>query len=88
MWLPLECHQPETRPETQARALTSNRTGDPLVHRAALNSPNHTSQGYLLTLERGRERVTEREMRERERKKHRFVVLPTDAFIDCFLYVA
>ena len=29
---------------TQARALTGNRTGDPLVHRPALNPLSHTSQ--------------------------------------------
>ena len=33
----------------QACALTGNRTGDPLVHRAALNPLNHTSQGWLPT---------------------------------------
>ena len=30
---------------TQACALTGNRTSDPLVHRPALNSLSHTSQG-------------------------------------------
>ena len=37
-----------TWPATQARALTGNRTGDPLVHRPALNPLSHTSQGYFL----------------------------------------
>ena len=32
-------------PSTQACALTGNRTGDPLVHRPALNPLSHTSQG-------------------------------------------
>ena len=33
--------------ETQARALTGNQTGDPLVHRLVLNPLSHTSQVYL-----------------------------------------
>ena len=37
---------PGTRPATQACALTGNRTGDPFVHRLALNPLSHTSQGY------------------------------------------
>ena len=37
-------------PETQACALTGNRTGDPLVHRPALNPLNHTSQDLLALL--------------------------------------
>ena len=47
--LPLMCYiPPETWPRTQACALNRNRTGDPLVHRPALNSLSHTSWGYLL----------------------------------------
>ena len=34
-----------TWPTTQVCALTGNRTGDPLVHRPALNPLCHTSQG-------------------------------------------
>ena len=33
--------------ETQACALTGNRTGDPLVRRSALNPLSHTSQGCM-----------------------------------------
>ena len=34
-----------TWPATQARALTGNRTGTPLVRRPALNPLSHTSEG-------------------------------------------
>ena len=44
-WLPLVCPLLGTWPATQACALTGNQTGDPLVHRLALNPLNHTSQG-------------------------------------------
>ena len=43
MWLPLMCSPLETR--AQACALTGNQTGDPLVHRLALNPLSHSSQG-------------------------------------------
>ena len=36
----------ETRPATQACALTGNQTGNPLACRPALNPLRHTSQGY------------------------------------------
>ena len=42
------CHTPPTGDlacKTQACDLTGNRTGDPLVHRLALNPLIHTSQG-------------------------------------------
>ena len=42
--LPLMLHQLGTWPTTQACALTRNQTGDPLVHRPALNPLSHTSQ--------------------------------------------
>ena len=48
VWLPLPHPLPGTQPATQACALTGNRTHDPLVHRLALNSLSHTSQGLLL----------------------------------------
>ena len=37
----------ETWPETQACALTGNRTSDPLIHRPALNPLSHTSQSPI-----------------------------------------
>ena len=44
VWLPL-VHSPlGTWPATQACALTGNRTGDPLVHRPALNPLSYTGQ--------------------------------------------
>ena len=45
VWLPLTCPPLRTWPATQACALTGNRTGDPSVHRPALNPLSHTSQG-------------------------------------------
>ena len=48
VWLPLERPLLGTWPATQARALTGNRTGDPLDLGPALNPLSHTSQGYLL----------------------------------------
>ena len=45
VWLLFARPQLGTWPATQARALTVNRTGDPLVLRWALNSLSHTSQG-------------------------------------------
>ena len=54
--LPLACPQVGTWPPTQACALTGNWTSDVSVHRPALNSLSHTSQGYLLTFrESGKE---------------------------------
>ena len=44
VWLPLMCRLLGTWPASQACALTGNRTGDPLVHRLALNLLSHTSQ--------------------------------------------
>ena len=40
----------ETCPETQAGALTGNRTSNPLVRRPAHNPLSHTSQGYAGSL--------------------------------------
>ena len=51
MWLPLARPLLGTWPTTQARALTGNWTGDPLVHRLALNPLSHTSQGKMVTFE-------------------------------------
>ena len=45
VWLSLRCPLLGTWPTTQAFALTRNRTGNPLVHRLALNPLSHTSQG-------------------------------------------
>ena len=45
VWLPVTRPLLGTWPETQACALTGNWTGDPLVHRPALNPLSHTSQG-------------------------------------------
>ena len=45
VWLPLTCLHLGTWPSTQARALTGNRTGNPVVHRLALNLLTYTSQG-------------------------------------------
>ena len=47
VWLPLMCHLLGTWPATQACTLTGTQTGDPLVHRLALNPLSHTSQGEL-----------------------------------------
>ena len=46
VWLPLTCPLLGTWPTTQAGALIGNRTGDPLVHRPALNPLSYTSQGW------------------------------------------
>ena len=46
VWLPLPCPALGTWPETQACALTGNRTSDPLIRRQALNPLSETSQGY------------------------------------------
>ena len=43
VWLPLMCPSLGTFPATKACALTGNQTGDPLVHRPALNTLSHTS---------------------------------------------
>ena len=45
MYLPLERPPLGTWPTTQACALTGNPTGDPLIHRPALNSLSYSSQG-------------------------------------------
>ena len=45
VWLPLERPLLGTWPTAQARALSGNRTGDPLVGRLALSPLSHTSQG-------------------------------------------
>ena len=45
MWVPLTHPLLGTWPATQACALTGNRTGNPLVHRPALNPLSYTSQG-------------------------------------------
>ena len=45
VWLPLVHPLLGTWPATQACALTGNQTGDPLVHRLALNPLSYTSQG-------------------------------------------
>ena len=45
VWLPLMCPLLGTWPTTQARALTGNRTGNPLVLRPALNPLSHPSHG-------------------------------------------
>ena len=44
-WLPLARPLTGTWPATQTCALTRNQTGDPLVHRPALNPLSHTSKG-------------------------------------------
>ena len=50
MWLSLTRPLLGTWPETQARALTGNQTGDPLVHRPALGPLSHASQGTSFPL--------------------------------------
>ena len=45
--LPLTLTKLGTWPATQACALTGNQTGDPLVHRPALNPLSHMSQGDI-----------------------------------------
>ena len=50
VWLPLLRPLLGTWPTTQACALTRNRTGDPLVHRTALNPLSHTSQDSSVCL--------------------------------------
>ena len=47
-WLPPTCPLLGTWPTTQACALTGNGTGDPFVHRPALNPLSHTSRGKFL----------------------------------------
>ena len=49
VWLPLPCPLLGTWPATQACTLTGNQTGNPLVHRLALNPLSHTSKGLLLS---------------------------------------
>ena len=50
MWLPLMNLPLRTWPTTQAHSLTGNQTGNPLVHRLALNPLSHTSQGRMWVL--------------------------------------
>ena len=50
-WLPLARPLTGTWPATQTCALTRNQTGDPLVHRPALNPLSHTSQGSTCFLD-------------------------------------
>ena len=50
VWLPLARPPLGTWPTTQARALTGNRTSDPLVRRPALNPLSHTTRGRHLSL--------------------------------------
>ena len=45
VWLPFAHPLLGTWPATQACALTGNRTGNPLVHRPALNPLSYISQG-------------------------------------------
>ena len=45
----LRAHHWGPSPATQACALTGDRTGDPLVHRLALNPLSNTSQGKRFT---------------------------------------
>ena len=47
VWLPLACPLLVTWHITQACALIGNQTGNPLVHRPALNLLSYTSQGSL-----------------------------------------
>ena len=49
MWSSLVHPLPGTWPATQVCALTGNQTGDPWVHRPAVNPLSHTSQGMVLT---------------------------------------
>ena len=44
------CSSPETQPATQARALTGNRTSDPLVRRPALNQSTEPHYPGLILL--------------------------------------
>ena len=48
VWLPLIRPLLGTWPETQACALTENRTGNPLILRLSLSPLSHTSQGSFL----------------------------------------
>ena len=50
VWLPFACPQLGTRPATQGCALTGNRTGNPLLHRIALNPLSYTSQGLRFSV--------------------------------------
>ena len=47
VWLPLVVPHLGTWPTTQACVLTGNWTGDPLVHRPALNPLSHTRQDWF-----------------------------------------
>ena len=48
IWLPLRHLLLRTWPATQACALMGNWTGDPLIHKPALNPLSHTSQGRTM----------------------------------------
>ena len=50
VWLPLAHPHRGTWPATQARALTRNQTGEPLVRRLELNPLSHSSQGSFRIL--------------------------------------
>ena len=58
VWLLLVCPPLGTWPATQACAPTGNQTGDPMVHRLALNPLSHTSQGEERILKASREKET------------------------------
>ena len=65
-WLLLMCPLLGSWPATKARALTGNRTGDPLVCRLALNPLSHTSQGKKYTfLKKGKKMGRQRNHRIR-----------------------
>ena len=54
VWLSLTRPLLGTWPETQARALTGNQTGDPVIRRPAFNPLSHINQGrhlFLIALE-------------------------------------
>ena len=48
VWMPFEISLLGTWSAAHTCMLTGNRTGDPLVHRPALSSLSHTSQGIKL----------------------------------------
>ena len=50
MQLPFECPLIGTGHTTTACALNGNQTSNPLIHRPAVNSLSHTSQGHWLIL--------------------------------------
>ena len=54
VWLPLMCPLLGTWPTTQACAMTGNQTGDPLVHRPAVNPLSYASQGEHIASKKGK----------------------------------